>query len=147
MRGFLRNLYLRPSCHACPSKAFTSGSDLTLGDYWGIHQIHTNFDDDKGCSLVLCNTLKGKQVYDKVMHKTSSIETTLDNALVGNPCIIRSVTPHRNRAIFFEKMGAQSITELILFQSKPSYREIIKQLIYDILHKTKVIAVYKRYKR
>ena len=53
MRGFLQNLYLRPSCHACPSKGHTSGSDITLGDYWGIEKIHPDFDDDKGCSLVI----------------------------------------------------------------------------------------------
>ena len=30
LKGFLRNLYLRPSCHECPGKHFTSGSDITL---------------------------------------------------------------------------------------------------------------------
>ena len=33
MRGFLANLYLRPSCYKCPAKAGRSTSDLTIGDF------------------------------------------------------------------------------------------------------------------
>ncbi|MFR5683711.1 MAG: hypothetical protein ACLUD1_06575 [Clostridia bacterium] len=33
MRGFLNDLYLRPSCYQCPSKSLRSGSDITPGDY------------------------------------------------------------------------------------------------------------------
>lgn len=53
MRGFLYNLYLRPSCHTCPAKMGKSGSDITLGDYWGVSYHHPELDDDKGVSLVL----------------------------------------------------------------------------------------------
>lgn len=35
MKGFLKNLYLRPSCYNCPCRNFKSGSDITIGDYWG----------------------------------------------------------------------------------------------------------------
>ena len=30
LRGFLADLYLRPSCHACPAKGLRSGSDVTV---------------------------------------------------------------------------------------------------------------------
>lgn len=43
MQAFLRDLILRPSCYACPAKCFRSGSDLTLGDYWGVeHEAPTS---------------------------------------------------------------------------------------------------------
>ena len=32
------------------------GSDITLGDFWGIQHHYPEFDDDKGVNLVLCNT-------------------------------------------------------------------------------------------
>lgn len=35
LHGFVRNLYLRPSCYHCPSKSFKSESDYTLADFWG----------------------------------------------------------------------------------------------------------------
>lgn len=33
MKGFLKNLYLRPSCYACPAKCGKSGADYTLADF------------------------------------------------------------------------------------------------------------------
>lgn len=35
MKGFLSNVYLRPSCYTCKCKNGKSHSDLTIGDYWG----------------------------------------------------------------------------------------------------------------
>lgn len=55
MRGFLTDLYLRPSCHACPAKCFKSGSDITIGDFWGIERVMPEIDDDKGVSVVFAH--------------------------------------------------------------------------------------------
>lgn len=52
MRGFLADLYLRPSCYACPAKSFKSGSDITIGDFWGVQAIAPDLDDDKGISVM-----------------------------------------------------------------------------------------------
>ena len=38
MRGFLHDLYLRPSCYACMAKGGRSQSDLTLGNYWSVER-------------------------------------------------------------------------------------------------------------
>lgn len=53
MQAFLANLTLRPSCYACPAKCGRSGSDVTLGDFWGIGKIAPELDDDRGCSLLI----------------------------------------------------------------------------------------------
>lgn len=52
MKGFLSNVYLRPSCHSCKCKNGISHSDLTLADFWGIDIIAPDFYDDKGVSLI-----------------------------------------------------------------------------------------------
>ncbi len=56
LRGFLADLYLRPSCHACPAKCLKSGSDVTIGDFWGIEHVLPEMDDDKGTSVVMVNS-------------------------------------------------------------------------------------------
>ena len=53
MKGFLSDLYLRPSCYDCPSKCGKSECDITLGDFWEIQKILPYYDDDKGVSAVL----------------------------------------------------------------------------------------------
>lgn len=60
MQVFLSNISLRPSCYQCPTKKGRSGSDITLGDFWGIENINPEIDDDKGISLLLVNTKKGE---------------------------------------------------------------------------------------
>ena len=144
LRGFLSNLYLRPSCHACPSKNFTSGSDLTIGDYWGIQEVNQKFDDGLGCSLVLCNSPVGEQIFEEVMKKTISLETAIDKASFCNPCITESVAPHQNREKFFEKIGTQPITQLILQllqQPEPYHKRSIKQKIYYFLRQAKIVLL------
>lgn len=64
-RLFLENVILRPSCYDCPAKSGKSGSDITLGDFWGIEKLMPEFDDDGGCSLVLINSDKGKAYFPK----------------------------------------------------------------------------------
>ena len=59
MQGFLKNLYLRPSCYDCSAKSGKSSSDITIADAWGINQFASEYDDDKGACYVLENTDKG----------------------------------------------------------------------------------------
>ena len=64
--GFLRNLYLRPSCYDCVEKSLNRKSDVTLADYWGIEHVHPDFAHDKGVSLVFANTPNGKALLDRI---------------------------------------------------------------------------------
>lgn len=89
MRGFLANLFLRPSCYACAFRVGKSLSDITIGDFWGIHRLYPKFDDDKGVSLVLCNTHVGEKFFNEI--NSDRIETTYSNGLKGNPSLEHSV--------------------------------------------------------
>lgn len=66
MRGFLSDIYLRPSCYECKCKNGVSHSDLTIADFWGIDRLMPDFDDDKGIGLALVNTVKGKQIFKRL---------------------------------------------------------------------------------
>lgn len=58
--GVLR--ILRPSCSVCPFTNFRRISDITVSDFWGWEQYHTEWNDNKGVSLMLVNTTKGEQL-------------------------------------------------------------------------------------
>ena len=66
MKGFLNNLFLRRSCYDCLFRRGESQSDMTIADFWGISKLFPDFDDDKGVSLVLVNTIKGKNMLDAI---------------------------------------------------------------------------------
>ena len=106
MQAFLANLTLRPSCHACPAKCGRSGSDVTLGDFWGIEKIAPELDDDRGCSLLIINNpgVKGK------LQKEGCLlaEYPISEVIPYNPSVAYSVDMPNNRDFFwhmFDKAG------------------------------------------
>ena len=106
LRGFLCNLYLRPSCYYCPTKCLKSGSDVTVGDYWAIKRKYIDFDDRKGISSVFVNTVKGSKWTNRL--QWDSIETTYQEAYQRS--IQYSVKENDKRKIFFEYLEDENIT-------------------------------------
>lgn len=101
MQAFLADFSLRPSCYACPAKGGKSGSDLTIGDFWGIEKIAPEIDDDKGCSLVIVHT-------DKKINRWSNNSILSEFSLrqdpfKGNPSYYTSPYQPVNRAFFFSQ--------------------------------------------
>ena len=105
MDGFLKDLYLRPSCYSCPAKCLSSGSDITLGDYWGIETLMQNVDDDKGVSVVITNTSKGQDAIEAVKDGIKLYESGWNELLPRNPALIHSAKLPANRSLFFENDG------------------------------------------
>ncbi|MGL4518784.1 MAG: Coenzyme F420 hydrogenase/dehydrogenase, beta subunit C-terminal domain [Phocaeicola sp.] len=144
MRGFLRDLYLRPSCHACPAKSFKSGSDLTIADFWGIQNILPEFDDDKGASLVMISSERGREAYEDISTSQERVEVTYVSALAGNPSIVKSATPHPNRDKFYTKLDRSPISKLIIKQTTPTLQQKIMTKLYLTASKYGIINIIKK---
>ena len=99
IRGFLSDLYSRPSCYRCPAREFRSGSDLTIGDFWGIGDLRPDFDDDRGVSAVLVNTEKGRGLFSRI--SCDKLKMTYEDVLRCNRCLEKSVAEPDKRAAFF----------------------------------------------
>lgn len=114
MRGFVQNLFLRPSCSQCSFKGVERCSDLTLGDCWGIWDIAQEFDDNQGTSLLLIHSEKGKQVWNDVSSKFCTYSLSIEQATAQNPSAICCSAPHTKREQFFNAFhSGRSITEEI----------------------------------
>lgn len=105
MRGFLSNLYLRPSCHSCAAKSGKSGSDITIADYWGIHHFMPDFDDDRGVGLVLVNSLKGEKLYNSLTPCMESQETGVEEAKRHNGGFKATLAVSPRRLDFFRAIN------------------------------------------
>lgn len=134
MKGFLKNLYLRPSCYECTSKNYTSNSDLTLADYWGVENIHSQFKDDKGTSLVIVNTKKGEKILSKINGNMDVIETDLQYATKHNPCIIKPVQYNKRRKNFFNEVNEENLEQIIKKYTKISFIKKIKGKVRNVLN-------------
>lgn len=59
--------YLRKSCGTCPYTNLNRVSDLTIADLWiGKNPLPDFAKDNMGCSLVLCNTDRGREVFGEI---------------------------------------------------------------------------------
>ena len=104
MKGFLKNLYLRPCCSTCDYTKMPRESDFTLGDFWGIKKYDKKLDDDKGLSLVLVNTEKAERFFEGVKPLLSvCVQVPLKTALAGNVTLTRPWESHPNRTLFFKQ--------------------------------------------
>ena len=126
MKLFLKNICLRPSCHDCQFREGTSGADLTIGDAWGIEKWMPEMDDDKGTSVVVVNSGKGRQLLTEIRDEAEIRKSDAETALAGNPVYYKSVMSHPNRKKFFEALekGA-SMEELLLFCKEPVWKRMI----------------------
>lgn len=101
MALFLQNVSLRPSCYDCRFKGLHRLSDLTLGDFWGIERHMPHMDDNRGTSVVLVHTEKGKALLSLVEDSLMLERADVNKALPPASDARRSVRPHPRREAFF----------------------------------------------
>jgi hypothetical protein len=140
MKGFLHDFYLRPSCYSCPAKSGRSGSDITLGDFWGINELKPEIDDDRGVSAVTINSDKGALWFDKL--SSQRYVMSYDDLCRYNSAFVRSVASPPQRAKFFKRYGKVSffvlVENLCRKMDKVSYYDKIKwnlRRVYRLIFK------------
>lgn len=113
MRAFIQGLSTRPSCYGCRFKGANRGSDLTLGDFWGIETVCPGALHRSGTSLVLVQSERGRRVFDAVSGSLEIRQTDRGEALGGNPAYFRQAKPHPQRDVFFERLCDAPFDELV----------------------------------
>lgn len=139
MIAFLKNTILRDSCYSCTFKNENKLSDITLGDYWGIQNVHPEMDDNKGVSAVVINSEKGKALFGEIKEDLVWKETEYENIKKYNSALIKSVKKDLNREKFFKNLDKLPFDELVKkYTYKPSFfRKIINKLKYECSKLTK----------
>ena len=75
----------RPCCYSCPYTSQERVSDITIADFWGIGKNKPfNYETKNGCSLVLTNTEKGKNLFDQISQYANYEYREWDEALAVN---------------------------------------------------------------
>lgn len=129
MQGFLKDLYLRPSCYTCPAKCGKSHSDITLADFWGINKTYPHLYNEKYYSLVLCNSISGGKIMNSISIFKSSVQFT--DVINSNSAIVKSCSVPQIYKLFWEryyKYGIQCLPNLL--------RKITPSLLKEIVQKS-----------
>lgn len=142
MKAFLKNVCLRPSCHACSFKSVKRQADITLADFWGIQAVLPEMDDDKGTSLVLVHSDKGQQMLKELSSdiRKESVDPCVSEKY--NPAVSMSVAPSPQRDDFFKEITSGDFEKTVAIYTKPTLKKRIRSFLGKV--KRKVFRILKR---
>ncbi len=110
------NIGVRKSCYECEFKGERDAADITLGDFWGLED--PVMDDNKGTSVVICRTERGKQLVDKIKEHVFYQRKEIEEVEKGNPCLYHSIKKcEEDQEKFYEileREGYQKAVEAIV---------------------------------
>lgn len=128
MQLFVGDYISRSSCENCKFKGYNRVSDFTLGDFWGIWDIDPEMDDNKGTSVVLVHSEKGKVLWSEISDNIRFKEVSLEKASQQNPSMLTAskAKPDRDSVLKKIREGQIGSCEELFVQSKISVRDKVK---------------------
>ena len=94
-------------------------------------------DDDKGTSVVLLHTEKGKKIFEKLQSQMTFKKAEVDKILPPTADSRKSVAPHPKREQLFEMLNQDAEIEQLVKLLEPSISQKIKYKIRKELGKCK----------
>ena len=92
---FYKHIMFRHSCGVCYFTNLKRPSDLTIADFWGWKKVDQYINaDDKGISLLLVNTEKGRHLFSEIVDRIHYLQTDTRHCLQPNlehPSLISSL--------------------------------------------------------
>ena len=136
---FYKHIMFRKSCGKCHFTNLHRPSDITIADFWGWEKTNPTFNaDNKGCSLVLLNTEKGRKLFEAVSERLNTIPAKLDDCMQPNLRHPSVIDPRRDQ---FEKEYSQKGFKYVFYKygedgwryklavKKKKLKNIIKKII------------------
>ena len=141
MQLFLKNVCLRDSCYDCKCKSVKRISDITLADFWGIKNVLSEFDDDKGTSFVIVHSSKGKQILEFLLNKMQIKEINLLDGIRYNQSIYKSVKRPLLRNRFYNDLNKYPFEKIIKKYAETKIIERLYKVVRRCLGKIKRIIM------
>lgn len=130
MRGYIEEkLFIRPCCADCKYKGFPRISDISMADFWGVSNKDATLDNDKGTSLILVNSIKGEQFFNKTNKNLIVKRMEMEDALPGNRAIIKSVEINSDSEAFLKMLTNESFDKSFYkYATNTGYKRIISKI-------------------
>ncbi len=135
MRSFLRNMSLRPSCYNCAFKTRNRVSDITLADFWRVEKVRPDMDDDKGTSLVILHSERGRRLFESVRENLQWEEVNFEDSIQYNSAMTQSVPLNAHRNTFVSMVVEHDFPSAARQYLRVSWKDWAKITIRSILAK------------
>jgi hypothetical protein len=109
--GFVKNIYLRPSCYVCPTKKGRLVADITIGDFWQLFKYQPQLVNHGGTSAIIVNSQKGRSVVEDCGRRLSLTQCPF-TYLLNDGKLRKCVGWHPSREAFFADLDRLSFDDL-----------------------------------
>ena len=129
MQAYLKyNLIIRPCCHSCQFKGNFRNVDLSLGDFWGVGKYAPELDENKGTSVVIASTEKGRLMVGSLDDQIVCHVMDINQIDAGNPCLRQSAQPGTGRNCFLRNLDHMSFDNAMGKYGKDTMRMKLRRL-------------------
>ena len=136
MQGYFQYITVKESCYSCNFRNFSSGADITIGDFWGAEVVLKKIDDNTGLSAVLATTPKGEHFLKKT--SVELFPCDMKTVVTYNQNLLKSSLPNPDRHMFYayeekfdaEKAIHQFLTEKALHRFRRKMKQFLRALWY-----------------
>lgn len=113
IRGFLRDYFLRQSCHRCIYTRPERVSDFTIADWWGYKPMDKKDEGYmyKGVSMIIANTKKADSIMGRL--NLTLKKQTFAAAIKANKSLVKPFEPSPQRKKFWNFYRTHSFEETL----------------------------------
>ena len=130
---WLNHLMSRPSCYKCLYTTTNRVADISLGDLWGVHIYCPDlYNGDRGASLIVTNTEKGKCVAESIMQENFvGRELDFSQALKYQGPMRKSIAENPKREEFMRDLKTMDYDSLCKkWAKRPGLKLLISKYIF-----------------
>lgn len=121
LKGYYGRLFYRPSCGICAFARPERVSDITIGDAWHIEKSFPEWNSLEGVSLMLLNTQKGKDLFEKFRSFMDVKQMSIEWAVKTNAQLSEPTHMHRGRKKFFRKIDSGGFKDSVDFAMNDNF--------------------------
>lgn len=125
---WLSHLMSRPSCYQCAFATQDRVADISLGDLWGVHLYCPDlYAKNAGASLVICNTLKGKEAFISAKPYMIGRELKFEEALRYQSPLRKHIDNNDDREQFMNDIKDMNYSSLCKKYARPPSVKLLWQ--------------------
>ena len=141
-RHFLHGNIFRENCYSCKYAQRNRISDITIGDFWGLDKKSKIYDDEsKGISVILINSSKGLELFEKIKDNCIFEERTIEEACKHNGQLNHPMPKSKEYLIYRKMYPKKGYKRTMSKMKSMKYRikTVLKKnkYLYDFLKRIK----------
>lgn len=111
---FFEDINTRPSCFKCHFKTIKRESDITLYDCWHVNEFDKTMDDDKGTTMVLIHSDRGRKLFDMIKQNLRFCPAKVEKAIdLDGVMAVECTKSNPKREAFFKDLDVLDMRQII----------------------------------